>query len=76
MPIRFHLNGQKFDPETLRVMGLAFEVALVALERTGGTANPTREAAAFRIDRWDRGCHTIMDHVAGSELEGHRFTPA
>ena len=31
MPIRPHLKGQKFDPETIRVMGLAFEMALVAL---------------------------------------------
>ena len=31
MPIRPHLDGQKFDPETIRVMGLAFEMALIAL---------------------------------------------
>ena len=31
MPIRPHLDGHKFDPETIRVMGLAFEMALVAL---------------------------------------------
>jgi hypothetical protein len=31
MPIRPHLDGQKFDSETIRVMGLAFEMALVAL---------------------------------------------
>jgi hypothetical protein len=49
MPIRFHLNGQKFDPETIRVMGLAFEMALVALEHTDGAANPTREAVAQKI---------------------------
>jgi hypothetical protein len=49
MPIRFHLNGQRIDPETIRVMGLAFEMALVALERTDGTTNPTREAVAQKI---------------------------
>jgi hypothetical protein len=27
-----HLDGQKFDAETIRVIGLAFEMALVALE--------------------------------------------
>jgi hypothetical protein len=27
MPIRPHLNGKKFDPETIRVMGLAYEMA-------------------------------------------------
>jgi 4-hydroxy-3-methylbut-2-enyl diphosphate reductase IspH len=31
MPIRLHLDGEKFDSETMRVMGLAFEMALVAL---------------------------------------------
>jgi hypothetical protein len=31
MPIRPYLGGEKFDPETIRVMGLAFEMALVAL---------------------------------------------
>jgi hypothetical protein len=31
MPIRSHLNGQWFDPETIRVMGLAYEMALIAL---------------------------------------------
>ena len=31
MPIRFHLNGQRFDSEILRVMGLAYEMALVVL---------------------------------------------
>jgi hypothetical protein len=31
MPIRPHLDGRKFDPETIRVMGLAFEMALAAL---------------------------------------------
>jgi hypothetical protein len=49
MPIRVHLNGQKFDPETIRVMGLAYELALVALERTDWAATPTREAVAQKI---------------------------
>jgi len=31
MPIRPHLDGHKFDAETIRVMGIAFEMALVAL---------------------------------------------
>jgi hypothetical protein len=31
MPIRPHLDGQKFDPEAIRGMGLAYEMALVAL---------------------------------------------
>ena len=34
MPIRPYLDGHKFDPETIRVMGLAFE------NDTGGFASP------------------------------------
>jgi hypothetical protein len=34
MPIRPYLDGQKFDPETIRVMGLAFEMALIGLRLT------------------------------------------
>jgi hypothetical protein len=41
MPIRSHLNGQSFDPETIRVMGLAYEMALIGLRLTdrGDIAN-------------------------------------
>ena len=42
MPIRSHLGGQHFDPETIRLMGIAFEMALVSLQRTDGSINPTR----------------------------------
>jgi hypothetical protein len=49
MAIRSHLNGQRFDPEAIRIMGLAYEMALVALQRTDGTNNPTREAVAQKI---------------------------
>jgi len=35
MPISQYLNGERFDPETLRIMGLAFEVARAALHIQG-----------------------------------------
>ena len=31
MPIRSHLNGQRFDPELIQVMGIASEMATIAL---------------------------------------------
>ena len=31
MPIRSHLNGQRFDPETMRLMGLAYEMTRISL---------------------------------------------
>ena len=49
MPIRFHLNGQRFDHETLRIMGLAYEMALVSLQRTVRTTNPIRATIAQKI---------------------------
>jgi hypothetical protein len=35
MSISQYLNGERFDPETLRIMGLAFEVARAALHIQG-----------------------------------------
>jgi hypothetical protein len=31
MPIREFLNGERFDPETTRILGIAFEAARIAL---------------------------------------------
>jgi hypothetical protein len=41
MPIRSHLNGQRFDPETMRLMGLAYEMTLTSRRRVdrGDIAN-------------------------------------
>ena len=48
MPIRPHLNSQRFDSDTIRVIGPAFEMALVALRLTdrGDLAN---EVLAHKI---------------------------
>jgi hypothetical protein len=48
MPIRPHLDGHKFDPETIRVMGLAFEMALIAL-RLADRADLANEVVAQKI---------------------------
>ena len=42
------LDGHKFDAEMVRLMGIAFEMALVVLARTDGTISPTRDAVAKR----------------------------
>ena len=49
MPIRSYLDGHRFDPETVRLMGIAFEMAIVSLQRTDGSINPTRAAVAQKI---------------------------
>src|SRR4051794_2868941 len=58
MPIRSHLNGQMFDPETIRVMGLAYEMALIALRLTdrGDIAN-------------DVVAHKIIEHAKTGERD-------
>src|SRR6188472_1554216 len=48
MPIRHYLQGHRFDAETVRLMGIAYETALVALLHRR-REDPLREAAAHKI---------------------------
>jgi hypothetical protein len=48
MPITPYLDGFNFDPETTRVMGLAFEMTLAAL-RLADRAEPSKEIVAKKI---------------------------
>jgi hypothetical protein len=76
MPIRFHLNGQKFDPETIRVMGLAYEMALVALQRTEGNVNPTREAVAQKIIDLAKAGERDSARLCDGALKALQMAPA
>ena len=49
MPIRAYLNGHRFDAETTRLIGIAFEMALVMLQRTDRIVNPTRDTVAQKV---------------------------
>jgi hypothetical protein len=49
MPIRPYLDGYKFDGETTRQMGIAFEMALASLGATPDCDDPIRAALAQRI---------------------------
>jgi hypothetical protein len=48
MPIRQYLDGERFDPETIRFLGIAFEFAIQALHNWGED-DPPREAIARAI---------------------------
>jgi hypothetical protein len=48
MPIRPHLDGHKFDPEAVRIMGLAYEMARVAL-RLSDRGDLANEVLAHKI---------------------------
>src|SRR5258708_39976964 len=49
MSIRDYLDGTQFDGETLRQMGIAFEMALGSLGATPGCDDPIRMALAQGI---------------------------
>jgi hypothetical protein len=49
MPIRHYLQSHRFDAETARLLGVAFEMALVALQHADALADPTRDAVAQKI---------------------------
>jgi len=49
MPIRAYLEGQRFDGETLRLTGIAFEMALGSFGATLGCDDPVRAALAHNI---------------------------
>jgi hypothetical protein len=65
MPIRPYLEGQRFDAETVRLMGLAFETAIQAL-RTWEVVEPPREAIA----------KAIIDLAKGGERDPERLCDA
>jgi hypothetical protein len=48
MPIRHHLQGHRFDAETVRLLGIAYEMTLVALHQRRAN-DPLRAAAAQKI---------------------------
>jgi hypothetical protein len=47
MPIRAYLEGQTFDGETIRLVGIAFETALGSFGATLGCDDPVRAALAL-----------------------------
>ena len=48
MPITPFINGEQFDPETRRVLGVALEMTCLAL-RTGDCDDGVKEAIAIKI---------------------------
>jgi hypothetical protein len=48
MPIRAYLDGERFEPETIRLLGIVFEMTVAALH-TRGVIDPPREVVAHII---------------------------
>ena len=74
MPIRAHLNGLKFDAETIRVMGLAFEMALKAL-RLADRGDLANEVIAGRIAELARAGERDPERLCDGVLMEFRRPP-
>jgi hypothetical protein len=48
MPIRLYLDGQQFDPETIRLLGLAFEITRAVLKIDEGD-EPAKAVIASKL---------------------------
>jgi hypothetical protein len=75
MPIRTYLEGFRFDPETVRLMGIAYEMALVALQRTGGNVNPTRDTLAQKIIELAKAGERDPERLCEAALQALRPSP-
>ena len=48
MPVTPFLNGERFDPETTRVLGVALELVCIAV-RAGDCADDVKQAIADKL---------------------------
>jgi hypothetical protein len=74
MPIRQFLNGEKFDCETTRVLGLAFEVVCAAL-RVENCADDVKQAIADKIIVLAKGGELRPDALCEQVLKDLRAQP-
>src|SRR4051812_35116582 len=70
MPIRHYLQGHRFDAETARVLGVAFEMALVALQHAHRAVAPTRDAVAHKIIELARAGERDPERLCDEGLKG------
>ncbi len=70
MPIRPFLNGRQFDPETLRILGLAFEQVCIALQ-VETSDDDVKQAIANKVIEFDKagGDVTLSWRLAMTFLE-------
>ena len=74
MPIREFLNGEKFDCETTRVLGVALELVFVAL-RIEDCADDVKQAIANKIIDLARGGERRPDALCEQVLKDIRAQP-
>jgi hypothetical protein len=78
MPITPFLNGERFDDETRRALGVAFEMTCIAL-RVGDCADDIRQVLANKIIALakagernpDRLCEEAVEDTTVGRLRSH-----
>jgi hypothetical protein len=73
MPIRQYLNGERFDPETMRVLGVALEMARCALraeERGDGTDTIIAKHIIMLALAGERDADRLCDYALANLREG------
>jgi hypothetical protein len=75
MPIRAYLNGHRFDAETTRLIGIAFEMALVMLQRTDRIVNPTRDTVAQKVIELAKAGERDPERLCEAALQALRPRP-
>jgi hypothetical protein len=74
MPITIYLEGQKFDPETKRVMGIAFEMTRAAL-RVSNQDDLAPETIAKIIIELAKAGERDPERLCDQALAGLRAPP-
>jgi hypothetical protein len=83
MPIRAYLDGHKFDGETIRLVGIAFEMAVGSLGATPDPNDPIRNLLAQHIIALAQGgerdaerlCEGALRAVSPADPSGSRGRP-
>jgi hypothetical protein len=75
MPIRSFLNGEKFDEETVRILGVAFAQVCIAL-RIGDCADDVKQAIANKIIALAKAGGRNPDMLCEQVLKDIRTEPA
>jgi len=68
MPIRPYLNGHHFDAETVRILGVAFEIARAAL-KIEDRNEAAKEAIARKLIQMVQDGERDPDHLSERLLE-------
>ena len=74
MPISPYLNGERFDPEDKRVLGVAFEMVCIAL-RIGDSDDGVKQAIATKIMDLAKAGERNPDTLCEQALKDIRSPP-